>query len=143
MKIELFDLETGRAGLHARQIQQKRDEIGQAMRLIQDAFQIGRRRLDHAVGHVFDHGLQRRDWSAQFMADVRYHISAHLVGMLQFLGHLVEGDGQLADFVAAVRIDMHAHGVIAIGHGLGGVSHLTQRRGKPPGEEIGDAQSHG
>ena len=27
-----------RAGLHARQIQQKRDEVGQAVRLIQDAF---------------------------------------------------------------------------------------------------------
>ena len=59
------------------------------------------------------------------MAYIGYHISAHLIGMLEFFRHFVEGEGKLPDFVATIGIDMHAHGVVAVGHRLGRVAHLA------------------
>ena len=39
-EIEHFDLQACRAGFHAGKIKKERDQIGQAVRLIEDAFQI-------------------------------------------------------------------------------------------------------
>ena len=77
------------------------------------------------------------------MAHIGYHVPSHLVGMLQFLRHLIERQSQLSDFVAAVGIDMHPDGVVAVRHSLRGIPHLAQGRGESSREEIGDAQSHG
>ena len=142
VEIEPFDLKARGPGLHARQVQQERDEIGEPVRLVQDAFQIRRCRLHDAVRHVLHHGLQRGDGGSQLMADVGDHIPPHLVGMLQLLGHLVEGARQLAHLVVAVCPGFDPDRVVAVGHGLGGVRHLPQRRGQAPGEEIGDAERH-
>ena len=77
------------------------------------------------------------------MAYIGHHISAHLIGMLEFFRHFVEGEGKLPDFVATIGIDMHAHGVVAVSHRFGRVAHLAQGRGETSGEEVGDTQSHG
>lgn len=73
------------------------------------------------------------------MAYVGYHVPAHLVGMLKLFRHFVEGEGELADFIATIGVDMDAHGVIAFCHRFGGVAHLAQGRGESSGEEICDS----
>ena len=39
-------------------------------------------------------------------------------------------------------IDVHTHGVIALGHGFSHVTHLAQRCGDTSRKEIGNAQRH-
>ena len=58
-EIEFIDLQARRTGFHAGQIKQKRDQIRQTVRLVENAFQIRWGRFHNAVGHVLDHGLQR------------------------------------------------------------------------------------
>ena len=57
-EIELLDIQTRRTRLDAAQIQQKGDEVGETLRLGEDALQIGGSGLGDAVGHVLDHRLQ-------------------------------------------------------------------------------------
>ena len=64
----------------------------------------------------------------QLVAHIGYHVPSHLVGMLQFLRHLIERQSQLSDFVAAVGIDMHPDGVVAVRHSFRGIPH--PRRGE-------------
>ena len=139
-EIEFIDLQARRTGFHAGQIKQKRDQIRQTVRLVENAFQIRWGRFHNAVGHVLDHGLQRGYRRTQLVAHIGYHVPSHLVGMLQFLRHLIERQSQLSDFVAAVGIDMHPDGVVAVRHSLRGIPHLAQGRGE---SSRGDAQSHG
>ena len=124
-EVELFDIQTRRTGLHTAQIQQEGDEVGETLRLGEDALQIGGSGLGDAVGHVLDHRLQSGNGRAQLMAHIGDHVAAHFIGMLEFAGHLVERASQLADLVMTILIDIHADRVIAIRHGFGHIAHLA------------------
>ena len=89
-EVELFDIQTRRTGLHTAQIQQEGDEVGETLRLGEDALQIGGSGLGDAVGHVLDHRLQSGNGRTQLMAYIGYHVAAHFIGMFEFAGHLVE-----------------------------------------------------
>jgi len=56
--------------------------------------------LGDAVDQVLEHHLERGDRGAELVGDVRHQVAPDPIGFGQLGGHLVEGAGQLADFVA-------------------------------------------
>jgi hypothetical protein len=61
-------------------------------------------------------------------AHIRDHVAPHLVGMLQFLGHVVEGAGKLSDFIAAYSRSRHARaGVVAVGQRRSAASRIWRK----------------
>ena len=121
------------ARLHAREVEQLRDEPPEPLRLRQSDAQGPRvGRLD-AVGEVLQQGLEGADRRAQLVGDVGDEVAALAVDVRELRGHRVERAGELAHLVA--RRGGHPHVVAAGGHGPGGRRHLPQGEGHPVREE--------
>ena len=53
----------------------------------------------------FDLALHAGERRAEFVGDIADHVAAQLLGVGEAVGHGVEGDGEAAEFVAALRRD--------------------------------------
>ena len=86
----------------------------------------------HTVDEVLERGLQRGERGPELVADVRDEVTAHAVGLGELRRHPVERDGEPSDLV--VRGGGDTLVVVALGHRLGRLGHLAQRRRHAAGE---------
>ena len=94
-------------------------------------------------------GAQRRDGRAQLVADVGHEVAAAVAvladdghRLLQALGHLVEGAGQLLHLRRRVGGDGHAGFQVALGQQPGGLGQAAKRARQPLGEQQGHDDGH-
>jgi hypothetical protein len=92
----------------------------------------------HAVDHVLQARLQRRDRRPQLVRDVGDQLATLAVGLGDLAAHRVERLGELGHLVVA--LDLHRLAVLAARHRLGCGGHLTQRPGHAARQEMDDEQ---
>ena len=116
---------------------------GQPQYLVPERGQLGRGGLGQAVQQCLVPGLQDRHRGAQLVRDVGHQVAAKLLLPVQGAGHLVEGDGQLAQLTR--RPDAAGPGrAVTTGHGPGHRDQAGDRPGDPPGHgQPGDQGQQG
>jgi hypothetical protein len=133
-----------RPRLEAGQVEQLADHPAQPLGLGEHRPQHRRIGGLDAIDQVLEVRLEGRDGRAQLVGDVGHQVPAQAVHLGQLGRHLVELRRQAAHLVARGGGDPAV--VVAPGDGRGGLLHLAQRRGHPPGEhprgEQGDDDRH-
>ena len=77
----------------------------------------------------------------QLMGHVGHELLPAVFAFLQGGGHVVEGQGQLLHFLGVVLLHPDPGFQIAVGKGVGGLGHIPQGLGLPPGK--GHHRQHG
>ena len=134
----LAESQRGHALLDAEQVEQIPHQPSQPFGLRQGGAELPGTGVRHSVDEVLEHRLECGDGGTQLVRHVRHQVPPVPVHHLQGRCGAVERQGELSDLVA--RRGVHPLGVVALGHLLGGESHLPQGRGHAAGQELGDSQ---
>ncbi len=97
---EVLAVEGHGAGLEPGEVQELGDQAAEPLDLGEHREERVRVGGGDAVDDVLERRLERGEWGAQLVADVRDEVPAHPVGLTELRGHPVERTGEAADLVA-------------------------------------------
>jgi hypothetical protein len=141
MQRQVLDPQRDLARFEPRQVEQLIDEAAQPLDLREHHLERRGVGLLHAVEQVLEMGADRRDRRLQLVTDVGDEVASTLLEVLEFGAHPVEGRRELADLVAAPRVD--ADRVVAHLHPASGRRHVAERLRHPASQQPRHHERHG